>query len=277
MRPYISTLLSLLLISTLALLAQARPVIDTNSAIKFNVKRSPQPTPTPAPRVLSLNPRWTPDEIYEFYSPRHLERDNATQVKRQDQPPVPLSSLGPPSFPPSIPSCPICQSHYSSLSSCMGAAAVFANATDIFNNALGYLNVIKCACTDTFQSVYPQCVDCFQNTDQCYYLGTDAKGTGAPSIVTNIRNICGLGSALLGGVASANGNVGTVVPSQPGSYTDVSTTGPGYKDASTGAIFQSNANGRGGVEEAMRGWRLALGMVMVTGLAIMGGAARLAC
>lgn len=157
----------------------------------------------------------------------------------------------------------------------MGAAAVFANATDIFSNAVGYLNVIKCACTDTFQAVYPQCLDCFQHTDQCYYLGTDPKGTGAGSIVTNIRNICGLGSALLGGVASANNNVGTVVPSQPGTYTDVSTTGAGYKDASTGAIFQSKA-GQSGVEEAMKGWRLAAVVVMVTGLAAMGGAARLA-
>ncbi len=107
MRPYISTLLSLLLISTLALLAQARPVIDTNSAIKFNVKRSPQPTPTPAPRVLSLNPRSTPDEIYEFYSPRHLERTMPLQSsdKTSHQSPSPPSVHHPSPLPsPPVPS-----------------------------------------------------------------------------------------------------------------------------------------------------------------------------
>lgn len=157
----------------------------------------------------------------------------------------------------------------------MGASAVFANATSIFNNPVGYINVIKCACTDTFQAVYPQCLDCFQQTDQCYYLGTDPQGTGAGNVVTNLRNICGLGSALLGGVASANNNVGTVVPSNPGSYTDVSTTGAGYKDASTGAIFQSSA-GRSVVDEAVKSWKVAMLIVAATGLAMMGGAARLA-
>ncbi|SPO23486.1 uncharacterized protein UTRI_02165 [Ustilago trichophora] len=275
MRTTFSTLLGLLLIITLVFLTQARPIAENN--VDLN-KRSP--IPTPLARVPTLNPRSTPDEIYEFYSPRHILSESlplerrATPVKRQDQPPVPLSSLGPPKFPSDIPSCPKCEERYSSLSSCMGASAVFANASSIFNNPIGYINVIKCACTDTFQAVYPQCLDCFQHTDQCYYLGTDPQGTGANKVVTNLRNICGLGSALLGGVATVNNNVGTAVPANPGTYTDVSTTGAGYKDASTGAIFQSSG-GRSIVEEAMKGWKIAAMIVTATGLAMVGGAARI--
>lgn len=156
----------------------------------------------------------------------------------------------------------------------MGASAVFANASSIFNNPIGYINVIKCACTDTFQAVYPQCLDCFQRTDQCYYLGTDPQGTGANKVISNLRSICGLGSALLGGVASVNSDVGTIVPTNPGTYTDVSTTGAGYKDSSTGAIFKSSG-GKSAADEALRGWKVGAMLVAATGLMMFGGAARI--
>ncbi|EST07892.2 hypothetical protein PSEUBRA_003017 [Kalmanozyma brasiliensis GHG001] len=249
-------------------MAQARPIVEAASTPPVAVKRSLMPTP--APRIPTINARSTSDEIYEIYSSHHMP----TPIRRQDQPSVPLSSLGPPRFPSDIPSCPKCEAQYSSLSSCMGASSVFANATSIFNDPIAYINVIRCACTDTFQSVYPQCLDCFQRTDQCYYLGTDPQGTGADKVVSNLRSICGLGSALLGGVASVNGDVGTVVPSQPGSYTDVSTTGAGYKDASTGAIFQSSG-GRSVVDDAVKGWRMVAVVVGVSAFAMAGGAARL--
>lgn len=266
----------------LAILAQALPLQD-DSSNQAKGKRSPMPTPLP--RILSLSPRSTPDEVYAFYSPRDVVLDDfadsnglekrGTPTKRQDQPSVPLSSLGPPTFPANIPSCPKCEERYSSLSSCMGASSVFANATSIFSDPVAYINVIKCACTDTFQAVYPQCLDCFQHTDQCYYLGTDPQGTGANKVISNLRSICGLGSALLGGVASANNNIGTNVPVNPPSYTDVSTTGAGYKDSTTGAIFQSSG-GRSIVDDALHGWGLAAVAVAATGLALLGGAARIA-
>jgi len=144
---------------------------------------------------------------------------------RDDIPDRPLSELGPPTFPAQYPSCQKCQAQYSSISSCMEASSVFANTTSIFNDPISYIAVIKCACTDTFQAVYPQCVDCFQHTDQCWYLGTDPQGTGAGQLTTNIRQICGFGSALLGGVAASNGlnNSGVNVSVVP-TYTDVSTT-----------------------------------------------------
>ena len=108
----------------------------------------------------------------------------------------------------------------------MAASSVFENATSIFNAPWSYISVIKCACTDTFQAVYPQCVQCFQMTNQCQYLGTDPEGTGAPELVTNIRQICAFGSSLLGGANSANypDYNNTLTLSEVPSYTDVTTT-----------------------------------------------------
>lgn len=262
-----------LLISSLSIIAEAHPIVEGQAAPQLAVKRSL--SPTPLPRVPTLNSRSTPDEVYEFYSPRHVQDSHrGTPVKRQDSPSVPLSSLGPPNFPSDIPSCPKCEERYSSLSSCMGASSVFENATSIFNDPIAYISAIKCACTDTFQAVYPQCLDCFQRTNQCYYLGTDPQGTGANNVITNIRQICGLGSALLGDVASANGDIGTVVPQTPGTYTDVTSTGPGYKDQSTGAILQSSG-GRSLVDEAARGWRVTVVVLAATGFSMAGGAAKI--
>lgn len=230
--------------------------------------------PTPQPRGLASDA--SANEVFEFYKPvarwanerlaegrdirvrddqlnyaalgareamkRKLSVEgelSPSPVERSDVPSVPLSQLGPPSFPAQYPSCYNCQQKYSSLSSCMEAASVFQNATSIFNSPLSYIAVIKCACTDTFQAVYPQCVQCFQMTDQCYYLGTDPKGTGAPEIVTNIRQICAFGSSLLGGADKANypDNNNTFTPSVVPAYTDVTQGGEGYQDQSTGAIF----------------------------------------
>jgi|SRR5258706_2152387 len=36
-----------------------------------------------------------------------------------------------------------------------------------------FIDVVQCACTDTFQSAYPQCVDCFTQTNQTAFLVPD--------------------------------------------------------------------------------------------------------
>ncbi|PWN45369.1 hypothetical protein IE81DRAFT_320111 [Ceraceosorus guamensis] len=192
--------------------------------------------------ILQLdNKRWTSElDMIDLEQHPKLQKRSPTPVAQanQDQPTVPLSTLPSPTFPANIPSCPKCQEKYSSLSSCMQASSVFENSTNIFNSPWDYISVIKCACTDTFQAVYPQCVDCFQNTNQCWWLGTDPEGTGAPQIVTNMRSLCGLGSALLGGVASAN-NISAVSSSRTFSAV---TTGAGYDtDQTTGSLFGNSA------------------------------------
>ncbi|KIJ34558.1 hypothetical protein M422DRAFT_181935, partial [Sphaerobolus stellatus SS14] len=72
----------------------------------------------------------------------------------------------------------------------------------IFNPA-GFVAVIECSCTDTFQSAYPQCVDCFQQTNQTDVLVNDTASL--PSILKGIQSICAISSTLLGNVTGADG------------------------------------------------------------------------
>ncbi|KAF8970680.1 hypothetical protein BDZ97DRAFT_1790486 [Flammula alnicola] len=105
-----------------------------------------------------------------------------------------------PVFPDSPPSCPICQQNYPSINSCAQAAPVLANFSMIIFNPGAFLDVIKCACGDTFQSVFPQCVDCFIQTDQDDVLNTP----DLPGLVNDTRKICALESTLLGNVSGVN-------------------------------------------------------------------------
>jgi len=113
-----------------------------------------------------------------------------------------------PTFPPSPPSCPICAQNFGSIDSCAQAAPVLANFTEVLFNPGAFLSVITCACSDTFQSAYPQCVDCFIQTNQTQFLNIssdlpDPSSTGS-SILTGIRNICSFGSTILGNVSGAD-------------------------------------------------------------------------
>ncbi|GAA5860866.1 hypothetical protein JCM8547_003873 [Rhodosporidiobolus lusitaniae] len=130
-----------------------------------------------------------------------------------------VAGISVPYFPEDIPSCVACQPEWSGISSCAEAAPAFQNAMNIIYNPLSFVSAIKCACTDTFSSAYPQCVDCFVQTNQCeQYLGVPTE-QNATSILDGIRNVCGFGSALLGGVAASQSSAGLTytykgVPSQ---------------------------------------------------------------
>ncbi|CDO68759.1 hypothetical protein BN946_scf184989.g25 [Trametes cinnabarina] len=171
---------------------------------------------------------------------------------------------GQPVFPDQPPSCPICEQNYGSIDSCAQAAPVLANfsmvstlrgeltegntdtdmagAIQVIFNPGAFIDVIKCACADTFQSgewykkgrtivfilkcramsAYPQCVDwyvhgffaygsclilvrmhSFIQTNQTQFLNS----SNLPGVVDGIRKICALESSLLGGVATADGEV----------------------------------------------------------------------
>lgn len=144
------------------------------------------PLPTSAPVILS--PNATPNEIYDFYGPvpdtdeqlgpkpykvqgaffdwYQPEEVKApttpTLVARQDNPPVPTSQLPYPTFPSQYTSCQKCEPEYPKISSCAMASSAFQNGTTIFSDPTKYYSIIKCACADTFQAAYPQCLDCFQ-------------------------------------------------------------------------------------------------------------------
>ncbi|KAF4611730.1 hypothetical protein D9613_003908 [Agrocybe pediades] len=121
-----------------------------------------------------------------------------------------------PVFPDSPPSCPICQQGYPNIQGCAQAAPVLANFSMIIFNPGAFIDVIKCACADTFQSVFPQCVDCvaykftihlvlksFIQTNQTDVLDT----SDLPGIVGDIRRICALSSTLLGNVSGADASL----------------------------------------------------------------------
>ncbi|KAJ3798453.1 hypothetical protein GGU11DRAFT_780950 [Lentinula aff. detonsa] len=126
-----------------------------------------------------------------------------------------------PTFPSSPASCPICEANYSSIQNCAEASPVLANFTtvgsyhppqklcaerlshQIIFNPGAFINVIQCSCTETFQSVFPQCVDCFEQTNQTDVLGAP----DLPSVLQGMRNICALESTLLGSAAATDGEL----------------------------------------------------------------------
>jgi len=99
-----------------------------------------------------------------------------------------------PYFPAQPPSCPVCQQNYDSISECAQVAPVFANFSMILFNPGAFTTVIKCACNDTFEAVYPQCVDCFVQTGQTALLNTQ----NAPAVVEGMRKVCSVESTLTG-------------------------------------------------------------------------------
>ncbi|KAI0246769.1 hypothetical protein BJV78DRAFT_113620 [Lactifluus subvellereus] len=117
------------------------------------------------------------------------------------QPVVVMRQTVQPYFPDTPVSCPICAKGYPSINSCAQAAPVLANFTAVIFNPGAFFDVIKCSCTDTFQSVFPQCADCFERTNQTAILDTP----NLPSLVNSIREVCASASSLLGNVSNTDG------------------------------------------------------------------------
>ncbi|EAU87790.1 hypothetical protein CC1G_09409 [Coprinopsis cinerea okayama7 len=67
-------------------------------------------------------------------------------------------------------------------------------------NPGAFVDVIQCACADTFKAVFPQCVDCFLRTGQERVI----MGEDLPSVVEGIRRICAVASTLVGNVTDSN-------------------------------------------------------------------------
>ncbi|KIK04545.1 hypothetical protein K443DRAFT_675795 [Laccaria amethystina LaAM-08-1] len=105
-----------------------------------------------------------------------------------------------PYFPDTPASCPICAKDYSNIQSCAEAAPVLANFSMVIFNPGAFISVIKCACLDTFQAVFPQCVDCFVKTGQDDVIICP----DLPAVVSGMRKICAIESTLLGNVTATN-------------------------------------------------------------------------
>jgi len=148
-----------------------------------------------------------------------------------------------PYFPDTPPSCPICAKGYPSINSCAQAAPALANLTSVIFNPGAFIDVIKCTCTDTFKSTFPQCADCFERTNQTAVL--DSADLNLPSLVKNIRQLCEMESSLLGNASNTDGET-TPSPSRSAAAASTGSTGaaslrnaPGFASLSsvvTGAI-----------------------------------------
>src|SRR6266542_1194136 len=68
--------------------------------------------------------------------------------------PLVVSSENNPNFDPNIPSCVACEKEYPSIDSCTKSSEVFQNFTLVMFNPQQFVNAMRCACTDTFLSVY---------------------------------------------------------------------------------------------------------------------------
>ncbi|TRM63250.1 hypothetical protein BD626DRAFT_431892 [Schizophyllum amplum] len=129
-----------------------------------------------------------------------------------------------PYFPDDPASCPICEQNYGDIDGCIQAAPVLANFSMIIFNPGAFIDVIRCACTDTFKSVFPQCADCFVKTNQSDVL--DAPDL--PDVVDGMRKICALESTLLGNVSSTNNeSIVTAAPSPTSNAAWTSSLGLG--------------------------------------------------
>ncbi|KAJ4491030.1 hypothetical protein C8R41DRAFT_766314 [Lentinula lateritia] len=133
-----------------------------------------------------------------------------------------------PTFPSSPASCPICEANYSSIQNCAEASPVLANFTTIIFNPGAFIAVIQCSCTETFQSVFPQCVDCFEQTNQTDVLGS----ADLPSVLQGMRNICALESTLLGSAAATDGEL----PSSTGASAIPTTTAASNSETRSKAL-----------------------------------------
>ncbi|KAL7412159.1 hypothetical protein BDY24DRAFT_416345 [Mrakia frigida] len=184
-----SPLLLLLLFSLLSLL-----LLTSASPL-------PVATPAPIPNSAAISLLWRRSQLSSSSLNAQAARD-LDLLPRTDE-----DQASYPTFPEEITSCRVCSQNYESLNSCMEAAPLFADVSAILFNPLAFIDVIQCACTETFQAVFPQCVDCFEKTNQTYYLTSQSDTTDAGSFVTGLREVCGLASALLGGVAVANSEV----------------------------------------------------------------------
>lgn len=134
-------------------------------------------------------------------------------------------------FPSNPPSCKLCERDYLNIQSCANASVAFSQpmvvrprfcttswfspssqlgaswklptgelrgtnrCSQMIYNPTRFIEVIQCACTDTFQSAYPQCVDCFTQTNQTAFLAPqDGKSLPFTLILVNRFGSCWSGS-----------------------------------------------------------------------------------
>ncbi|KAJ7353126.1 hypothetical protein DFH08DRAFT_855995 [Mycena albidolilacea] len=97
-----------------------------------------------------------------------------------------------PQFPASPASCGVCSQNYDSIKLCISVIPVVANFTTVIDNPGSFVNVLTCGCSDTFNTTFPECVDCFENTNQQAVLNMDDPD----AVLTGLTKVCAFERAL---------------------------------------------------------------------------------
>ncbi|KAJ6492919.1 hypothetical protein C8R47DRAFT_1120432 [Mycena vitilis] len=97
-----------------------------------------------------------------------------------------LWSRDDPQFPASPPSCGLCAQNYNDIQLCMTLVPVVANFSEVISNPGSFVDVLTCACSSTFNATFPQCVDCFQNTNQQSFLNE----SDPDAVLAGLTKVC---------------------------------------------------------------------------------------
>ncbi|KAF7369805.1 hypothetical protein MVEN_00313100 [Mycena venus] len=89
-----------------------------------------------------------------------------------------------PQFPSSPPSC----GNYDNIKLCITVIPVVANFTTVIANPGSFVDVLTCGCSDTFNATFPQCVDCFEDTNQQAVLNI----SDPDAVLTGLTKVCAL-------------------------------------------------------------------------------------
>ncbi|KAJ7699315.1 hypothetical protein B0H17DRAFT_1049413 [Mycena rosella] len=127
-----------------------------------------------------------------------------------------------PQFPDEPKSCGVCQQNYDSIKLCLSVVPVMANSSTILANPGSFINVITCACTDPFKSTFPECLDCFQQTNQEALLNMPDP----TAVIEGTNQVCALEGALFGVGSSSSITL-------PGGSTPTPSQGPEATPTST--------------------------------------------
>ncbi|KAJ7161054.1 hypothetical protein C8R46DRAFT_1106369 [Mycena filopes] len=121
-----------------------------------------------------------------------------------------------PQFPSSPASCGQCQQNYDNIKLCMSLVPIMADSSTIIKNPSDFIAVLTCSCTEPFKSTFPECVDCFQNTNQDAVLNI----TDTDAVMQGLTKVCALEGALFGiGTSSST----TAANTDPAPTTDATT------------------------------------------------------
>ncbi|KAF7373627.1 hypothetical protein MSAN_00573100 [Mycena sanguinolenta] len=78
--------------------------------------------------------------------------------------------------------------NYSSIELCITVIPVVANFTTVIENPGSFADVLTCGCSPTFNITFPECVDCFENTNQQQFLNI----SDPDAVLTGLTKVCEL-------------------------------------------------------------------------------------